>query len=415
MEWEINKGNPDSERRQLNRILDEVETNIGDITGVVASVSAGTGIDVDSTNPVIPVVALDAGSIASLALADSAIQAADLGTAAYEDTTAFAPAGTGTSAKFLRADNTESEELINTAGAQTFGLDGYGGHANFRGRRYNGTLGTPTALLSANLIFALSAAGYDGSNMSGAQARVSFLASENWSGTNRGTEISFATTPVGSAAMGTQFYMSSTNLRPSTNGTHTLGTSGLRWHEAYFDTGYTTTQAPLDSSTKVATTEYVDDAVAAGGGGGGGWTVVAKTATTTRTSTAVLADDPDLTIALTGGEVYLVRARIWFNTANATMDYQFAFAYTGTMPDMPRWAVSAGPGGVGAMTAGMSYTGTASNSFTVATSGPGYAYYDFCLAPTTSGNFTYQWAQRVSDAGNCDTRQGSYLEYRQIS
>lgn len=32
------------------------------------------------------------------------------------------------------------------------------------------------------------------------------------------------------------------------------------------------TQSPLDGSTKIATTEYVDDAVAAGGGGGGGQT-----------------------------------------------------------------------------------------------------------------------------------------------
>lgn len=322
-------------------------------------------------------------------------------------------AGSGSSAQFLRADGVASEELINTSGTQTFGLDGYGGHANFRGRRYNGTVGTPTPLLSANLIFALSAAGYDGSIMSGAQARVSFLASEDWSGTNRGTEISFATTPAGSAAMGTQFYMSSTNFRPSTNGTHTLGTSGLRWHEAYFDTGYTTTQAPLTSDTTVATTEYVDDAVAASGGGG--LSVIAKLTTTTRNSTAVLADDPDLQVPLTGGDVYLIEARIWFKTANATMDYQFAFAYTGTMPDMPRWAVSAGPGGVGAMTAGMSETGAATNSYTVATSGLGYAYYDFVLSPSTSGTFSYQWAQRISDAGNCQTLKGSNFKVIKIS
>jgi hypothetical protein len=175
---------------------------------------------------------------------------------------------------------------------------------------------------------------------------------------------------------------------------------------------------PYDNGTSGLTATDVQGAIdelAAGAGGGGSWTTVAKPATTTRTATAVNADDPHLTIPLVGGEVYIVRARIWFNTANATMDYQFAFAYTGTMPDMPRWAVSAGPGGVGAMTAGMSLTGAATNSYTVATSGLGYAYYDFVLSPTTSGNFKYQWAQRVSDAGNCQTLLGSYIEYKKIA
>jgi hypothetical protein len=175
---------------------------------------------------------------------------------------------------------------------------------------------------------------------------------------------------------------------------------------------------PYDNATSGLTATDLQGAVdelAAGAGGGGAWTVVSKPATTTRVSTIVLADDPHLVIPLIGGEVYVVRARIWFNTANANMDYQFAFAYTGTMPNQPRWAVAAAPGGVGAMTAGMSQAGTATNSFNVATSGLGYAYYDFVLSPSTSGNFTYQWAQRVSDAANCQTLQGSYIEYRKIA
>lgn len=43
----------------------------------VASVVAGTGIDVDATDPANPVVDLDSASIASLALADSSVQPAD--------------------------------------------------------------------------------------------------------------------------------------------------------------------------------------------------------------------------------------------------------------------------------------------------------------------------------------------------
>jgi hypothetical protein len=36
MEWEVNKGNPDSERRQLNRILAE-------LYAAIASLSGGSG------------------------------------------------------------------------------------------------------------------------------------------------------------------------------------------------------------------------------------------------------------------------------------------------------------------------------------------------------------------------------------
>lgn len=57
----------------------------GGAGGQVDSVTAGTGISVDSTNPVSPSVALNASSIASLALADSAVQPSDLGTAAEAD------------------------------------------------------------------------------------------------------------------------------------------------------------------------------------------------------------------------------------------------------------------------------------------------------------------------------------------
>lgn len=48
--------------------------DVGGGGGGIESIVAGTGIDVDATDPLNPVVALDAASIASLALADSAVQ-----------------------------------------------------------------------------------------------------------------------------------------------------------------------------------------------------------------------------------------------------------------------------------------------------------------------------------------------------
>lgn len=113
-------------------------------------------------------------------------------------------AGSATSATFLRGDGTASEELINTAGTQTFGLDAYSGNANFRGRRYNGTVGTPTKVLSGEILFAISAAGYTGAAMSGAQARLAFFATEDWATGARGTRIDFLTTPNGGSSQSTR-------------------------------------------------------------------------------------------------------------------------------------------------------------------------------------------------------------------
>ena len=48
--------------------------DVGGGGGGIATIVPGTGIDVDDTDPVNPVVALDSASIASLALADSAVQ-----------------------------------------------------------------------------------------------------------------------------------------------------------------------------------------------------------------------------------------------------------------------------------------------------------------------------------------------------
>ena len=53
---------------------DKGDTGATGAAGVVQAVTDGTGIDVDATDPASPIVSLDPASIASLALADSAIQ-----------------------------------------------------------------------------------------------------------------------------------------------------------------------------------------------------------------------------------------------------------------------------------------------------------------------------------------------------
>jgi hypothetical protein len=59
--------------------------NIGSSTGVVETIVAGTGIDVDNTDPANPEVSLNSATQASLGLADSAVQPADI--ANFETTT----------------------------------------------------------------------------------------------------------------------------------------------------------------------------------------------------------------------------------------------------------------------------------------------------------------------------------------
>jgi len=74
-----------------SRSGDVVTVNVSAGSGGVASVSSGTGINVDNTDPLNPVVNLSSGSSASLALADTAIQASDLGSAAFSPSSAFEP------------------------------------------------------------------------------------------------------------------------------------------------------------------------------------------------------------------------------------------------------------------------------------------------------------------------------------
>jgi hypothetical protein len=59
---------------------DKGDTGATGAAGVVQALTYGTGIDVDSTDPASPIVSLDTASIASLSLADSAVQnLSDLG------------------------------------------------------------------------------------------------------------------------------------------------------------------------------------------------------------------------------------------------------------------------------------------------------------------------------------------------
>lgn len=81
------------------------------------------------------------------------------------------------------------------------GMEEYQGTPGFYGRRANGSVAAPTAVVDGSTLAELGAFGYDGSAFAGSRATVRMRANENWTATNRGTEIGFYTTVNGSDSM----------------------------------------------------------------------------------------------------------------------------------------------------------------------------------------------------------------------
>jgi len=81
-------------------------------------------------------------------------------------------------------------------------IDGYGAVGiNFIGRRAEGTLAAPKAILNGDNIMAMQGRGYGATGFStSSRAYMKFFAAENWTDAAQGTYISLATTPTGTAA-----------------------------------------------------------------------------------------------------------------------------------------------------------------------------------------------------------------------
>jgi hypothetical protein len=85
-------------------------------------------------------------------------------------------------------------------------MDVFGGHGVIDIRRANGTLASPSALVSDDEIGAFSFRGYADSASyasGGGRAAVTAYAAENWSSTNMGSYLLLSTTPLGSTALTT--------------------------------------------------------------------------------------------------------------------------------------------------------------------------------------------------------------------
>lgn len=152
---------------------------------------------------------------------------------------------------------------------------------------------------------------------------------------------------------------------------------------------------------------------ASGGGGSSAWTTIFATSDDTRNNNT-LANDTQLQFACTSATRYQIKIKVWFTTANATMDFKFGLAYSGTHTSaFTHWRAQVA--GVGAGTDNENTFSTnalvASQALTGTSFGPGSIEVDVTILTNSSGTFSLQWAQNTTDAGNAIRLAGSSLEH----
>lgn len=111
-------------------------------------------------------------------------------------------------------------DIINNSGStKAIQVTGYGSNVGFRGRRANGTLGSPTQSLSGDVITFFSGRGYGATGFAAASTgTVNITAGENFTDSTMATYIAFNTTPTGSVT-------SSERMRISQTGNVLIGTT----------------------------------------------------------------------------------------------------------------------------------------------------------------------------------------------
>lgn len=144
-----------------------------------------------------------------------------------------------------------------------------------------------------------------------------------------------------------------------------------------------------------------------------------KTADESRNTTVTLATDGQLvTPTLNAPGTYVVRGKVLFETANATMDFKWGLIYTGTATSFVvhrRHYVANAAAGTDNEETRLTDSGalSASGPFSVAgtTTGKGFAEFEATIRITSSGTFGFQWSQDTSNASNLTVLEGSYIEW----
>lgn len=102
----------------------------------------------------------------------------------------------------------------------------YGITPTHTARRANGSIGAATAINANDVLFRISAGGHDGTNITASRAYLDFVASENYTPTQQGTEIQFFATPTTSVTPAQMMTLNGVGLGLGVAPTYKLQTGG---------------------------------------------------------------------------------------------------------------------------------------------------------------------------------------------
>jgi len=139
---------------------------------------------------------------------------------------------------------------------------------------------------------------------------------------------------------------------------------------------------------------------------------VYKPSSTARNSTTTPADDPHLVLALTAG-VWAIEARFRAESASATPDLKYNFAYGGT--------INAGNYSVRVVDESSNLEGDAYSSWTsvdtwalAANVGKEFVFHGF-IDVDDDEDFSLQWSQDTSNASTVTVAVGAYILARKLA
>jgi hypothetical protein len=151
---------------------------------------------------------------------------------------------------------------------------------------------------------------------------------------------------------------------------------------------------------------------------GGAWAVKFKTAIETISSDNTYTTDNTLFVAMDASSRYAIDIVVFYEIANATMDFKLQLVYSGTTTreSIHREIYGAGvAAGTDNTTIGVSNFAGSSGAFTTTTFGVGRLRFSGIVETNAAGNLDVQWAQNTSDAGNCSVLAGSYFAYKKLN
>lgn len=166
-------------------------------------------------------------------------------------------------------DNTQNwdgrglKQIVNTTSEANFLAPAAGSttpSVTIRGTPFGGTALSRSAT-PAGSSFWIGLDGHDGTNFTAVAAGMRFVPSsgQNWSPTNRGAGIIFATTPLGSTSRSDRFSMTGDgNFTPLSDGTQSLGLPSFRFSAVYAVNGaIQTSDARLKSQVREFTSQEI--------------------------------------------------------------------------------------------------------------------------------------------------------------